>query len=263
MHIRGIPEIPMKRSATAATALAAALFAGQSFALDYPTQVENTPNLVGYWRFESGPDSVVNGYTGSFLGDAAIGGTASGPALLGVSDNHAAVFDGNGDGVLTNLTAQVPFATTGTIVAWVRLDVQPASLGRILYIAGRSQNGNDMDLQIDPDNLTRFYTTNGGGVAARAPLPLRQWVMVAASFDTVANTRKLYIDGVLVGSGQSGIHSANGAPFSIAYSTVWGNRWFPGAIDEVAIFDRALTDAEIADLEAAAGDLIFRTGFEY
>jgi len=32
---------------------------------------------------------------------------------------------------------------------------------------------------------------------------------------------------------------------------------------EVAISDRALTDAEIRGLEDAAGDLIFRSGFEY
>jgi hypothetical protein len=253
----------MKRYALTIFTLAALASAGNVGAVDYPTQVQSTPNLVGYWRFETDANSAVNGYTGSFLGDAVVGGTGSGPALLGVADNHAALFDGNGDGVLTDLAAQVTFATAGTIVAWVFLDAQPSSLGRILYIAGRSQAGNDMDLQIDPDNLTHFYTTSSGGIAAPAPLPLQQWVMIAASFDTNANTRKMYVDGNLVGSDQPGVHSANSAPFSIAYSTVWGNRWFPGAIDEVAIFDRALTDIEIRGLEDAAGDLIFRSGFEH
>ena len=248
-----------------AAALSAALLAINAFGSDYPTQVESIPNLVGYWRFgaEMQADSAVNGYTGTFIGDAAIGGAATGPALRGIADNSALLLDGNGDGVLSNLAAQVMFPAAVTIVAWVYLDMQPATAGRILYIAGRSQAGNDMDLQIDPDNITRFYTTSGGGVAAPAPLPLRQWVMIAASYDTVANTRKIYLDGQLVGTGTPGAHSANSAPFSIGYSTVWGNRWFPGAIDEVAIYDRALTDAEIDSLEDAAGDLIFRSGFEY
>lgn len=253
----------MKRYTPALFAWVAMAFASHVHALDYPTQVQSTPNLVGYWRFETGADSLVNGYTGSFLGDASVGGAGSGPTFLGVADNYAAQFDGNGDGVLTNLAGQVQFATAGTIIAWIYLDVQPSSVGRTLYIAGRSQVGNDMDLQIDPDDITRFYTTSGGGVAARAPIPLHQWVMIAASFDTGANARKLYVDGNLVGSDTPGIHSANSAPFSIAYSTVWGNRWWPGAIDEVAIYDRALTDAEIRGLEDAAGDLIFRSGFEY
>ena len=256
----------MKRNARMLFSLVAMSLAVQAIAVDYPTQVQSIPNLVGYWRFETGADSLVNGYTGSFLGDAAVGGTGSGPAFLGVADNHAALFDGNGDGVLTNLAGQVTFATAGTIVAWVYLNEQPSVSGRTLYIAGRSQVGNDMDFQLNPDNIMHFYTTAGGpggSVSAPAPLPLQQWIMVAASFDTVANTRKIYIDGNLVGSDTPGVHSANSAPFSIAYSTVWGNRWFPGAIDEVAIYDRALTDSEIHDLEVAAGDLIFRSGFEY
>lgn len=258
----------MKRYASTVLALTALNLVGIAHAVDYPTEVQSIPNLVGYWRFETDANSLVNGYTGSFLGDAAVGGTASGPTFLGIADNHAAQFDGNGDGVLTDLAGQVTFATAGTIVAWIYLDEQPSAPGRTLYIAGRSEVGNDMDFQIDPDNIMHFYTTSGGpggAVTAPAPLPLHQWVMVAASFDTdvSANTRKIYVDGDLVGSDQPGIHSANSAPFSIAYSTVWGNRWFPGAIDEVAIYDRALTDDEIRSLEDAAGDLIFRSGFEY
>jgi hypothetical protein len=258
----------MKRYASKLFALAALTLAGTVHAVDYPAQVQSISGLVGYWRFEADANSTVNGYTGSFLDNAAIGGTGSGPTFLGVADNHAALFDGNGDGVLTNLAGQVTFATAATIVAWIYLDEQPSTSGRTLYIAGRSQVGNDMDFQINPDNIMHFYTTAGGtngAVVAPAPLPLHQWVMVAASFDTdpSANSRKIYVDGDLVGSDQPGIHSANSAPFSIGYSTVWGNRWFPGAIDEVAIYDRALTDAEIRGLEDAAGDLIFRSGFEY
>ena len=204
----------MKRHASTMFLLAAMAVAGHAQVVDYPTQVQNTPNLVGYWRFETDANSFVNGaltnYTGSFIGDAAIGGTASGPTFLGIADNHAALFDGNGDGVLTNLAGQVTFATAATIVAWIYLDEQPSASGRTLYIAGRSEVGNDMDFQINPDNLVHFYTTSGGAngaVVAPAPLPLHQWVMVAASFDTdvAANTRKIYIDGNLVGSDQPGI----------------------------------------------------------
>jgi hypothetical protein len=253
----------MKRNVSLVFGFLAIVSVGFVRAVDYPTQVQSTPNLVGYWRFETGVESSVNGYTGSVVDGAIVGGSSSGPVFLGIANNHAALFDGSGDGVLTNLAGQVTFASAGTIVAWVFLDAQPSTLGRIVYIAGRSQAGNDMDLQIDPDDIARFYTTSGGGVAALAPLPLSQWVMIAASFDTAANARKIYVDGNLVGSDQPGIHAANSAPFSIAYSTVWGNRWFSGAIDEVAIFDRALTDAEIRGFQEAAGDLIFRSGFEY
>lgn len=246
-------------------ALLAALCGGTTAFADYPASVQGTANLVGYWRFETGADSSVNGYTGGFIGDGAVGGAASGPAFIGVADNRAALFDGNGDGALTDLGGQAMFATAATIVAWVYLDVQPSTAGRILYVAGRSQVGDDLDLQIDGDNRVRFYTTVAGGVATPAALPLHQWVMLAASFDNDAgsNSRKIYVDGRLVGSDTPGSHSANSASFSIAYSTVFDGRWFQGSIDEVAIFDRALSEAEIKGFADAAGDLIFRSGFEY
>jgi hypothetical protein len=231
---------------------------------DYPTQVIATPNLVGYWQFQAATqaDSSVNGYTGSFLDNAAVGGAGFAPTFLGVTGNSALALDGSGDGVLTNLAAQDMFPTASTIVAWVYLDAQPSTTGRTLYIAGRSENGNDMDFQLDLDDQLHFYTDSSGS-AAGGRLPLQQWVMVAGTFDTVAATRAVYIDGKLIASNTPGAHSANSAAFSIGYSTVWGNRWFPGGIAEVAIFDRALTDTEIKGLADAAGDLIFRSGFEY
>jgi hypothetical protein len=87
--------------------------------------------------------------------------------------------------------------------------------------------------------------------------------MVAASFDTVAGTRVVYVDGNPVGSDVPGGHGADTATFTIGYSPVFTGRWFQGRIDEVAIFDRALSDSEIKGLADAAGDLIFRSGFEY
>lgn len=238
--------------------------ATSSRANDYPTQVLGTPNLVGYWQFAvaAQADSSVNGYTGSFLDNATVGAAGFAPTFLGVAGNRAAALDGSGDGVLTNLAAQVTFPTAATIVAWIYLDAQPSTVGRTLYIAGRSQNGNDLDFQIDTDDQLHFYTDFGGS-AAGGRIPLQQWVMVAGIFDTVAGTRAVYIDGNLVNRNAPGPHSANNAPFSIGYSTVWGNRWFPGGISDVAIFDRALTDVEITGLQQATGDLIFRSGFEY
>jgi hypothetical protein len=267
-HLKVSTREPMAMMSTLLRPIAyAVLLLGATLShadVDYPTQVTSTANLVGYWQFNTTTqaDSSVNGYTGSFLDNAAVGPAGFAPTFVGVSGNYAAALDGSNDGVLTNLAAQVAFPTASTIVAWIYLDAQPSTTGRTLYIAGRSQNGNDMDFQLDLDNELHFYTDSGGS-AAGGRIPLQQWVMVAGTFDTVANTRAVYIDGILVNSNTPGPHSANNAPFSVGYSTVWGNRWFPGGISDVAIFDRALTADEIQGLEQAAGDLIFRSGFEY
>ena len=241
-----------------------AIYATSAWA-DYPSEILATPNLVGYWRFE--PDtqanSSVNGYNGTFLDNAVIGPANSGPPFAGVASNSALVLDGNGDGVSTDLSSQVTFPTAATIIAWVYLNQQPADAGHFFEIASRSQNNDDLDFQINQDNLLYFYTDAGTASYSPGSLPLHQWVMVAGTFDTVAGTRRVYIDGRPVGSSVPGPHTASSAPLTIGYSGVWPGRWFDGAIDEVAIFDRSLSDAEIKALQDASGDLIFRSNFTY
>ena len=231
----------------------------------YPSVVQNDFGLVGYWRFEGDFLSwnTVGASGGFFIGDAAKGNDASGPALRGTLGNSAVLLDGNGDGVASSVDPMWTFASAATIVAWVQLDIQPSTAGRIFYVAGRSQVGNDMDLQIDTDDILRFYTDSGGSIAAPAPLPLHQWVMVAASFSALT-ARSLYIDGRLINKDTPGAHSASStSAFYIGYTPVFPGRWFEGAIDEVAVFNNIQGDASIRRLQAAAGDLLFRSGFEY
>jgi hypothetical protein len=233
-------------------------------AANYPTTVQSIADLVGYWRFETATqaDSSVGGYTGAFLGNAAVGGPGSGPTFPGIADNRSVLLDGDGDGVVTNLM-DVNFSAAGTIVAWVWQDVLPSNAYRIFYICGRSQVANDLDLQINwGDDRVYFYTTNGASVASPYALPLHRWVMVAATFDTATNQSRLYLDGQLVASSTVGAHSASDSVFTVGYSTVFGGRWFQGAVDEVAVYGRALSDVEIRELHFASGELIFRNGFE-
>ena len=53
-------------------------------------------------------------------------------------------------------------------------------------------------------------------------------------------------------SATGGGHSVSGNPVWIGNNQVFGPRYFQGRIDEVAIFNRALTAAEIAALYATA-----------
>jgi len=64
-------------------------------ASDYITTVESTPNLLGYWRFSpaSLANSVVNGYTGTFNGGAAVGPANSGPTLADDPSNSAVLLN--------------------------------------------------------------------------------------------------------------------------------------------------------------------------
>ena len=82
-----------------------------------------------------------------------------------------------------------------------------------------------------------------GGQVSTAP------VMVVGTYD--GGTLKLYVDGALVASKSV---SGGALPFSTADLIVGGqangSNWFDGSIDEICIYRRALTAAEIRDLAA-------------
>lgn len=93
---------------------------------DYATVIENTPNLLGYWRFTtaSQANSEVNDYTGTFMGGAAVGDANSGPSIAGDRSNTALVLDDATGVVTTSLIGQID--QQGSIVAWFYLTALPS-----------------------------------------------------------------------------------------------------------------------------------------
>jgi hypothetical protein len=211
----------------------------------------NTPNLLGYWRFDPvfHANSCVNGYTGALQGNARIGPPGSGSPLASDPANQALILDGANNYLITGLTG--PIVSQGTVLAWVFLTAQPSTAGHFFAVVGQSHSGNDFNLQIQTDDHIYFYTDGGSATVYPQALPLNQWHFLAATF--VANsTRNIYLDGQLVASSIAGSHSVNDNPFCIGNDQVFGPRYFKGRIDEVAVFNRALTASEIAAAEKAA-----------
>lgn len=78
--------------------------------------------------------------------------------------------------------------------------------------------------------------------------PLNAWTHLAFTYDGA--TEKLYVNGALVTSrAQTGAISTSNGVLHIGGDSVWGEH-FQGLIDEVRIYNRALTASEIlADLQ--------------
>lgn len=220
-------------------------------AADYASTVTNTPNLLGYWRFDPvfQTNSLVNGYTGMLQGNAQIGPPQSGCPLSSDAANQALLLDGAGSYFTTSLTGGI--TNQGSILVWVYLTNQPSVAGHVFEIVAQSQSGNDLDFQINPDNTTQFYTDSGGSVGYNTPLPLNQWHFLAATF--IANSaRAIYLDGQPVATNLAGGHSLNPTAFWIGNNRVFGPRLFEGRLDEVALFSRALSASEVAAIYSAA-----------
>ena len=101
---------------------------------------------------------------------------------------------------------------------------------------------------------SKWWTTGSQGTTAAA-LPLGAWTHVAAVADVSGRQYKVYFNGQLIADWIPGnsIHYSNNCRLTMGWSRnhKWlrnANRYFNGAIDDVSIYSRALSAAEIQQL---------------
>lgn len=112
----------------------------------------------------------------------------------------------------------------------------PKEEDHILYVAGESQSGNDLDLQFEQDNKIKSFTS-GGSVIDYAPdtaTLTKRWHMIVATMDAAAPSKALYWDGKLVAQTASPNNATKTSEFAIGESPVFTGRFFHGGIAEVA-----------------------------
>ncbi len=207
-----------------------------------------TAAMVAYYDFEENTATTttdnVGPYTGTLNGDASI---VAGKYGSGVSVQGAGYVDG-----FDHASFQV---SQGTVMAWYNA----GSNGNEAQIAGvpagdswappyvglntwRSWGGSNLGVQANH---------NGGGIQyIDAPgTPEGEWHHIAASYD--GQFANLYVDGLLQGSADGGSAggsiSYTGTPsLTIGVSAGDGSgNHFVGIIDEVKLFNTALSAAEI------------------
>ena len=161
-----------------------------------------------------------------------------------------------------------------TLAAWIH----PEALGncssndcRILSKSTGTAEGDHyfMLSTISESGATRLrFRLKTGGVtktliAGSGDLPENQWLHAAAVYD--GSDMKLFLDGTEVGTtSKSGIISQDpSVPVWIGGNpTEPGSKPWRGRIDDVRVYDRALTATELADLPPPSAEAIFTDGFE-
>jgi hypothetical protein len=201
---------------------------------------------IAYFRLESTRGvSEVGSAKYSSMGGVTAAQTC---APIDVPNNRCVALNGTDAYVATTQAGGV--TTAASIMAWVDLSALPSKSGHFFYVAGESQYGNDLDLQFETDNVLRFYTAGGSNVAFTAdPTALiNSWHMIVATVDTVSGERDIYWDGKLAAHDSGGGSPNKTGAFLIGYSTVFTGRWFTGRMDEVALWDRALSASTVSAL---------------
>ena len=211
--------------------------------------------LIAYWPFDESAGEVATELVaarnaqldnGAVFGDGQIG--------------NALLLDGTDD--RAEAPSLDPPGSTMTIAAWI-LPTDLANVeGRIVSKASGT-NGNDHYWMLSQNggSALRFRLKAGGGTTTTLISPVgvltaEQWTFVAAVYD--GSEMRVYRDGELVASTpQTGsITAAPTVGVGIGDQPAGaGDRPFRGAIDELRIYDRALTQAELVGLQADGGAL--------
>ena len=150
--------------------------------------------------------------------------------------------------------------TNLTLSGWFNFSAVP---GTIASFFGKPSGSGSLDsygvwYQNNAINVGICDTSGFDTTSFAYTLDLGNWHHVAMTFDDAANSLKVYLDGVLKASltANRTIAYDNTRPFLIGSDIENGNAslYFPGQIDEVALFNRALTAAEVQQLAQATYD---------
>jgi hypothetical protein len=210
----------------------------------YYFSVKDAARPVAAWQFEGDGTSQVTGlryagagtepYTGGKLGDAA-------------------VFVGHPDTYLATSARVLDTAESFSVSAWVN----PADLSGTEAVL--SQDGNQSSafaLQYQESGRWAFSLGDAdvasplttSAVSAVTPVT-GVWTHLTAVYDATAHTASLYVDGAAQSTVSATAWGSTG-PLVVGAAKSGGfrNSLFDGAVDEAAVFDRALSSTEVSTL---------------
>jgi hypothetical protein len=203
--------------------------------------------LVASYNFDAG--------TGTTLADTSSNGNAgtiTGATWSTSGKNGSALsFNGTSNYVQVPDSASLDLTTGMTLEAWVKPSLLGTSWRTVLF---KTQTGGMVySLYANQDTTRPIGQVNIGGevnAIGSAALPLNAWSHLAATFD--GSALRIYVNGSLVATTViTGTIPTSTGVLRIGGNAIWGE-WFAGLIDDVRLYNRALTQAQVqADLNTA------------
>ena len=210
------------------------------FLLHNPARADITTGLVGWWKFDEGSgtaaaDSSGNNNTGTLT---------NGPTWTTGKIGGALSFDGTNDYVGASVSDS-NLATTLTLSQWVKAT-------SFAEFAGIISNFSDGGMKV----FINSGVTGGFGVGFRkvggsyaecfsASTQLGVWYHLTVTYNTGAVN--IYINGNLDKTCNGNTTITNNSTFYIGYNNN-NDAYFKGLIDEVRIYNRALSASEVSEL---------------
>jgi uncharacterized repeat protein (TIGR01451 family) len=212
-----------------------------------PTRITaQSAGLVASYSFNEGSGTTVTDVSGHNLNGTIVGATWTAGGRFG----NALSFDGSTSYVDLGNPSALQLTGSVTIEAWIMAAANPANDGQIVA----KSNGAGWEFKTTPDTGRETFgmqvTGTSGASAQRYSTTVRSlntWYHLAGVYNATAGTLSLYVNGVLDNGTLIGT-----VPFAQLNQAVnvnigrrTGGYYFNGIIDELRIYNRALSQAEI------------------
>jgi hypothetical protein len=196
-------------------------------------------SLIAWWPGQSNADDVVGGNNGTLQNGATY--------EAGMVET-AFSFSGTTEAV------EIPYASAdnlSTMPAWtIEGWVNPTSFNNSTYPTIYSQGHWDASLGLNSGSgALESWINNSYRMVGTAAVPLGQWSHVALVYD--GTNRTFYLNGAVSGVSTAPAMSAETDTSSIGNVVPNNGASFNGGIDELTLYNRALTFDEIADIYLA------------
>lgn len=211
--------------------------------------IPQAEGLVGYYPFDEGTGSIAtdlsgNGNNGTWAGTPA--GT-SGYYAAGKVGPWAGDFDGSTDAVTEPNSSLFNFgAGSYTISAWINT----ASLSPYQVVVGKSNGSDASNFRAFVNSggaLTLFWGSDGSAYSNGPNISANLWVDAVWGYDASSGQVFYGVNGVKTAITNSNHSVSNSQSVHIGNDTSGGYR-FTGTIDDVRIYNRALSAAEIQEI---------------
>ncbi|MEV7236286.1 LamG domain-containing protein [Streptomyces sp. NPDC051020] len=208
------------------------------------TQPPNKMQAVGVWPLDGGEGAAVKDSAGKYdakLLGGATWGKGEGGGVLEL-DGHRGFVDVG--------TRVLDVSKDYTVAAWVRMDAPG-------FRTAVSLDGPDASVfflqYVADDKRFSFSFINARALAQTVGEPeLGRWYHLAGSYDQAAGTLRVYVDGKLAGMSQARNVTPPAENLVIGRGRSSGRQadFWDGGLADVRVFNRLLTDGEVASLAA-------------
>jgi hypothetical protein len=216
----------------------------------------DTPGMIGYWPMDDGVaattfEDYIAGNNGSCTDTFCPASTA------GIVET-AFAFDGVDDGIDVSNFSEINWDSTDSfsIEAWVRIPPTETCEGNKVAVGRYGINSSSVSWWLgcvlsDTENPAAFSLRDNSGFGIRVTgttsINDGEWHHLVGVRDGSGDDNMIYVDGVQENTSPAtyGSSFATDRTLNFGYMDVTPYYYFPGSIDEIAIYDRALTVDEI------------------